>query len=89
MKIWTHDNTLIDAQSEINEFCWFYGVDSLEDVPSFQIVPQCQWNEISVGDVVELANGKNALVFDIFYDVKDNLHFRAITESLHIVEKIA
>lgn len=89
MKIWTHDNTLIDARSEVNEICWFYGVDSLREIPSCEVVPEFQYQHVKIGDIVELPNGKNALVFDVFYDVEDNLHFRALTDTLHIVEKIA
>lgn len=87
MNVWTSDNLLVNAEAQIEQVCWFYGINSIEEVPSCEVVQKHQWHDARLLDVIEMENGRHAVIFDIFEEVDGSTIIRALTGSLRVIER--
>ena len=62
---WTHDDLQVNLEGIVNDVKWIYGIDSIDEIPSCELVPNFQLDQARIGDVIQLKNGKNALIFDV------------------------
>ena len=83
---WTHDDLLVNLDAEVNEVKWELGIESFKEIPDFVIVPNHQMHHAKIGDIIQLANGKNAVIFDIV-ETPTALEITAVTESLRVIVK--
>lgn len=83
---WTHDDLLVNLEGHVNEVKWELGIENFKEIPDFVIVPNHQMHHAKIGDILQLANGKNAVIFDIV-ETPTALEISAVTESLRVIVK--
>lgn len=83
---WTHDDLLVNLDAEVNEVKWELGIESLNEIPDFMILKSHEIHHAKIGDILQLANGKNCIIFDIV-ETPTALEITAVTESLRVIQK--
>jgi hypothetical protein len=83
---WTTDDLLVNLEAEVNDVCWFYGVNSLNDVPSFEVLNSSELHHAKLGDIMELKNGKHAVIIEII-ETPNALELVAVSDTLRVFSK--
>jgi hypothetical protein len=83
---WTHDDLLVNLEAEVAEVKWELGIESLREIPDFMVLQPHEIHHAKIGDILQLANGKNCIIFDIV-ETPTALEITAVTESLRVIVK--
>ena len=83
---WTTDDLLVNLEAEVQDVCWFYGINSLNEVPDFEVLNSSELHHAKLGDIIQLKNGKNAVIIEII-ETPTATELVAVSDTLRVFSK--